>query len=230
MATVFVPSCNNKLLYAQSVKRLGEYLLERGAVDSIGGCCKPGRTGHGSVAEASKLVVVCNSCQAILEESQPSTPLVHALEIILNDEAFPYPDYEGEEITVQDCWRARGRHALHDAVRELLRRMNMIPVELRESRDDSRFCGTTTLMAMPEQNKKLAPRRFGCADDGLFVPLDSIERRRLMREHVEGIPTQRVVSYCFGCDAGLTLGGAESASIINLLFDTKVYEEPLARI
>ena len=80
----------------------------------------------------------------------------------MDDDGFDYPDYGGEEITIQDCWRARGRHSLHDAVREL------------------------------------------------------------MREHVAQITTPRVASYCISGDAGLALGGADSASLVNLLFDKPV--------
>lgn len=219
MPRLFMPSCNNSLMYTRSIQRLGNYLLDRGLVDGWTGCCKPGGPGHADIPDGTDIVVICNSCMAIAEESLNCGSVTNALEIILEDDGFDYPDYGGEEITIQDCWRARGRHSLHDAVRELMHRMNLVPVELPENRDRSRFCGITTCQAMPELNAQLAPRRFGNVDPGLFAPRSEAERRELMREHVAQITTARIASYCFSCDAGLALGGADSASLVNLLFD-----------
>lgn len=222
MPRLFMPSCNNSLVYTRSIQRLGNNLIDRGLVDGWTGCCKPGGPGHGSIPEDADVVTICNSCMAIAEESLNCNSVANAFELILEDDDFDYPDYGGEEITIQDCWRACGRHSLHDAVRELLRRMNLVPVELPENRDKSHFCGVTTCQAMPELNARLAPRRFGNVDANMFVPRTAEERKSLMREHAAQITTPRVASYCFSCDAGLVLGGADSASILNLLFDRSV--------
>ena len=98
--------------------------------------------------------------------------------------------------------------------------MNFDIVELEENRDSSRFCGTATLMPLPQTSMEFAPQQLGDHDPSLFVSHSEEDRRRLMREHVSKITTPRVVSYCTVCDKGLTLGGADSASLINLLFDT----------
>ncbi len=220
MASLLMPGCNNMLMYTRSMKRLGEYLAEKGAIDGIAGCCKPSNTAYQEIPEGTDLIVICNTCSAIANESLGCHSVTHAFDIILNDDDFTYPDYDGEEITVQDCWRARGNHELHDAVRELLRHMNFDIVELEENRDSSRFCGTATLMPLPQTSMEFAPQQLGDHDPSLFVSHSEEDRRRLMREHVSKITTPRVVSYCTVCDKGLTLGGADSASLINLLFDT----------
>jgi hypothetical protein len=222
MTRLFMPSCNNSLAYTRSAQRLGRYLLDRGFVDGVSGCCKPGGPHHDEIPDDAEIVVVCNTCAGIVEESMQCSSVVNAFELLLEDRTFEYPDYGGERITVQDCWRACGRHGLHDAVRKLLRNMNLVPVELEENRDRSRFCGLTTLREMPEQVAELAPHRFGNVGEGLFESRDESEQIRLMREHAALITTPRVASYCFGCDQGLAIGGADSASLINLLFDKVV--------
>lgn len=219
MTRLFMPSCNNSITYARSIKRLGNYLLKRGLVNGITGCCKPSSSTYKEIPPDADLVVICNSCLAIAEEGLKISSVKNALELIREDESFPYPDYGGEEITIQDCWRACGRHGLQDAVRELMIKMNLKPVELKENHDNCRFCGTSTLMEVPAENVLLAPEKLGRYEEGMFVHQEPEERRRIMCEHVSKINTPRVASYCFGCDKGLVLGGADSASLVNLLFD-----------
>lgn len=218
MASVFMPSCNNSLLYARSMAKLERYLFDRGFAESATGCCKPGGPGHEQLREGDRVLVVCNTCSAIARESM-GCEVANVFELIAGDPSFRYPDYGGEEIAVQDCWRAHGNHSLHEAVRKLLGNMNLKPVELAQSRDESRFCGVSTLKELSPLVAELAPRCFSNLDEGMFTPCCEEERRKLMEQHAAEIPTQRVACYCFSCDQGLALGGADSAALINLLFD-----------
>ncbi len=110
MAAIFLPSCNNSITYTRSITRLKDYLLENGYIDRVSGCCKQGSSNYSEIPPNSDLVVICNSCSIIAEESLRAKSVTNALEIILNDTSFNYPDYGGEQITIQDCWRARGKH------------------------------------------------------------------------------------------------------------------------
>ena len=221
MKTLFMPSCNNSVIYERSISRLERYLLDRGLVDGFTGCCKATAPGCNGFTEGANIVAICNTCSAIAEESLGGK-LTNALELILADPDFKYPDYHGEEIAVQDCCRCRGRHELHDTVRELLKKMNMTPVELEENRDDSKFCGVSTFDLLPNNVRELAPKRFRALEGELFTPHTEEEKRAAMVAHVLKIHTSRVVSYCFSCDMGLKVGGADSAALINLLFDDAI--------
>lgn len=219
MTRLFMPSCNNSLVYSRSLEKLMRYLISRGIVDSITGCCKPNRPNYVPVPKNAEIVCICNTCTAIAEESIPGSTVTNALLYILDDPTFKYPDYGGEQITVQDCWRARGRGELHEGIRELLRKMNLEPVELEENRDASRFCGLSTFEELPPIVSELAPCRFGHPGEGMFTQCSREEMLQQMREHAALITTPRVASYCFSCDQGLELGGADSVSVLNLLFD-----------
>ena len=70
------------------------------------------------------MVSICHNCSAIFEERHPEINLQSIWELILEDENFNYPNYHGEKITVQDCWRQKENLAEQKAVREILRRMN----------------------------------------------------------------------------------------------------------
>ena len=216
---IFMPSCHNPLFYGQSILKLERYLRDRGLIDEVCGCCKPGHGDYRPVPEGADMVVLCNTCAAIAEESMGCRSVTSAFELIDRDPAFPFPDYGGEPVTVQDCWRVRGNHGLHESVRSLMRKMNLVPVELEENRDRSCFCGTSLLMAPSEANRALAPKRFGSAENGLFRPVGADERRAAMKQHASLITTDRAVTYCFSCDNGLQMGGIDSAALVNLLFD-----------
>ena len=219
MTRYFLPGCHNRASYPHAMERLESYLLERGHVDRVAGCCRPGRPAHEPIPPGSDVVCLCNTCHAVAAEGMGCRSVEDAFALIADDPAFPYPDYRGERIAVQDCWRARGNRRLHDAVRRLLANMNMEPVELPDARDASVFCGISTLEELPADIRALAPGKFADPGDGLFTRHEPAEMRRLMRDRAARIPTPRVVTYCFSCDQGLTLGGADSASLLNLLFD-----------
>ena len=53
----------------------------------------------------STMVSLCHNCAAIFEERPPEILRQSLWELILEDKNFNYPNYGGEKITVQDCWR-----------------------------------------------------------------------------------------------------------------------------
>ena len=71
------------------------------------------------------------------------------MEFLLTRRDFPWPDLRGETITLQDCFRARGKTSLQDAARECLRRMNARIVEMPDSRDAETYDGTSCSMGPP---------------------------------------------------------------------------------
>ena len=69
----------------------------------------------------STLVSICHNCSAIFEERHPEIFCESIWELILSDEKFPYKNFHGEKISVQDCWRSKENFAEQTAVREILR-------------------------------------------------------------------------------------------------------------
>ena len=218
MPRIYMPSCKNPLFYPQASEKLKKYLFEKNFVNHLTGCCKPSIKGYRNLSREDDLIVLCNTCYAVVEEHEPVQSVVHVFNIIVNDPSFHFPDYGGEKITIQDCWRVTGRHDLQNSVRSLLRKMNMEPVELEESHDRSRFCGVSLFAELPQETADLAPQRFGAHEHGIFVPRLPEEQKALMVAHVAKIITPRVVSYCSACDGGLKEGGADSVALLNLLF------------
>ena len=168
------------------------------------------------------MVSLCHNCAAIFEERHPEIERQSLWELILSDDQLKYPDLGGELITVQDCWRSKENRAEQDAVRSILRRMNVSIVELEENHERTRFCGYSLYQPQPKRNAKLAPKRFVEGAKGFFEPHSDDEKRRLMVEYCRQFETPRVICYCHYCLRGLKLGGIDGHHLAQLLFDSEV--------
>lgn len=168
--------------------------------------------------EGDTVVNICHNCSAVIEEQWPEVKRLSLWELILSDDQFQYPDYHGEAMTLQDCWRSYDHGEEQEAVRQLLRKMNISIVELPENRAATRFCGTSLYRPAPPRNLKLAPHRFVDHAEGLFVPHTPQEQQQLMRDHCLQITTPKVVTYCHYCSEGIQLGGKTEMHLVSLLF------------
>ena len=161
---------------------------------------------------------LCHNCSAIIEEQKPGVNVRSLWELILTDEAFPYPDLRGREMFVQDCWRARDRADEQAAVREILGRMNVRVLEQYERGRKTEFCGISLLRPAPPRNLKMASKRFVENAPGKFLPHTPEEQRRIMTEYAARFAGSDVVDYCHYCHEGLLLGGAKAHHLAELLF------------
>lgn len=215
MSYSYFPSCKFTQYSAKTSKQVCTYMKDVHNA-KIAGCC---RVNHGQLTPDETVVYICNTCAAICEESSQAAGLISIWEIILKDPDFPYPDYQGLKLTLQDCWRAHDRKEQLDAIRGLLRKMNIEVTEQEANRERTLFCGTTTLAAPLPQNVLLAPKRFQENAGHLFHPHSEAEQLDRMKSHCQGIETEAVVSYCIPCTQGIQLGGKESHHLMDLLFN-----------
>lgn len=167
------------------------------------------------------IVYACHNCAAIFQETKPEISRVSLWEFILHDKNFHFPDYSREKITLQDCWRSFDNRAEQDAVRLLLRKMNIDVVELEENYEKTQFCGISTYMPSSPRNLKLAPKRFVQNAQGKFIPHTEEEQEKLMKEYCKKITTEKVVAYCHYCTKGLRLGGKKAVHLGALLFNAE---------
>lgn len=165
-----------------------------------------------------KVVSICHNCTAVIEETQPDVEMLSLWELILEDKDLKYPDYHGERMTLQDCWRTRGHHKEQETVRELLRRMNVDFIELDDNRDKTTFCGNSLYRPAPPRNLKMAPKRFVENAKGMFVPHALEEQKAIMQEYCKRFTTEKVITYCHYCSEGIKLGGKSEEHLASLLF------------
>lgn len=213
---VYYPSCNFTKSSPEGSKRIKDFLKERYGM-KISGCCRPG---HKSLTDEDTAVTICQSCSAIIRENVPESKEISLWEILDKDKDFPWPDFKGEKITIQDCWRARDKKSLHDAVRSIMKKMNIEIVELEENYEKSEFCGVFRYNPMREGNVKIAPKYFIDEMEGKLEFHTEEEQQKLMEEHSKLYTTERIVCYCNSCLRGVTQGGANGVHLIDLIMQT----------
>lgn len=214
MAEVFFPSCKILAACPKSSERLAAYIKEKLAVSPVG-CC---RKNYQRLTMQDTAVVICNNCAAIMEENATVGKIEFVWEIIDADPGFAFPDYRGEDITIQDCWRAHDKRNVQDAVRSILRKMNFRVHELPENYGKTRFCGTTLLMPCPEASARLTPKRYVENARGIFRPMSEQAKKEWILDYCSRIETEKVACYCTECARGIREGGKEGLMLLDLLF------------
>jgi hypothetical protein len=215
MATIYFPSCKFKAGYPCTAEKIQFYLNQHFHMN-ITDCCQKNLQ---FLTPEDTAVCICNTCAAFCDESSHAKEVLSVWEIIAKDETFAFPDYKGEHIALQDCWRTYDKPNVHNAVRRLMQKMNIAVTELPENREKSRFCGTTLLRPAPPHYGKLAPKRFSeDAPAEYFQNHTPEEQAASMKKHCEQIPTEKVACYCAACADGLRLGGKQVVHVMELLF------------
>ena len=211
---IYYPSCNFQRLFPDTAKKIRAYM--EGQEDAaVAGCC---HVTNDVPKEGDVIVTVCMSCMRVLDEVRSDTPQVSLFEFLLTRRGFAWPDLGGEEITVQDCFRARGKHGLQDALRECLRRMNAVPVEMEHNRDEEGFDGSFLLHAPYPQNVREAPRYFGEYLPRFTADVPASRHAQLFAQHAKLYRTKRVACCCNTCTTAAREGGADAHHLAELIF------------
>lgn len=205
--------------YPEASRWLKNIVTEYKWADETTGCC---RVSYKKLTEDDTAVCVCNNCMAMLDESASNHAMDNIWMLIDATPNFPLPDYKGKKMGLQDCGRAFDRTDVQDAVRSLMKKMNIQIVELPDAREKSIFCGPSFLKSAPKIDASLAPKRYGegARERGFFKDYSPEEFERLMKEHCERIPVDEVVCYCAACDAGLEMGEKTVVHLLDLVADT----------
>lgn len=172
----------------------------------------------GEYQEGDTIYSLCHNCNNIIEEMHPGVQVHSLWELIDQDETFVFPDYSGLKVTLQDCWRARHRKQEQDAVRSLLKKMNIEVEELAVNREDTMYCGHSLYREQPKRNPTLAPKFYVEGAKGLFVPHTTEEQEQLMKQHASQYKTDVVVCYCHYCLEGLDMAKVDGRHIAHMLF------------
>lgn len=234
----YIASCLFTARFPQTSLRIQDYIQSRGEIQTVR-CCLPNfrvkentdripderarerwsqTTPFTEYASGDTVYSLCHNCTNILEEQNEGLCLKSLWELIDSDPDFPFPDYSGLKVTLQDCWRSRERIEEQNAVRSLLKKMRISFVETAENRSKTEFCGSTLYRPQPEKNARFAPKHYIEQATGKFLPHTEEEQIAIMREHCAQYTTDTVICYCHYCLEGLQQGGVDGRHIAHLLF------------
>jgi len=211
MSEIYFSSCNFTKASPEAAKRLRAYLKEK---MPVAGCCRVDTTPYPAGDTA---LYFCQACRETLE-SKPDNQLVpqNLFVWLANQEDFPWPDYSGLTVNLQDCWRDRKHPEIFDGVRVCLDKLGITLVELEENRERSVYCGDLHFQPRLPVNQALIKTRPG-------IPLWEFpkeEKRQLMAEQVATYTAPLTVTYCNRCKAGILMGGGNAVHLMELCMGT----------
>lgn len=208
----YLPGCDVNANHPTAGARLRAYMLSKDAVAEAP-CC---RKDIGVLEPGDTLIQNCTLCQLMLAERVPQVQVVSLYEHLLADEAFPWPDFAGRTMTLQDCYRTRHDTRLQAAIRACLDRMHISYLEMPESHERTRFCGIWLMGPAAPDCLELAPQTFAELERVREI-LSPDAQEALMRTWAENYPTDEVAVYCNGCERGVRMGGKTPVHMVELL-------------
>ncbi|MDR0454166.1 MAG: (Fe-S)-binding protein [Deferribacteraceae bacterium] len=202
MNKYFSPGCALSL-YKPELAEKTELLINRfEKIPYINCCCRinpelPDKTGK------SVIINVCPGCDWRFSRLYEGIGTITLWEY-LADKDIPLPDYGGRVMAVHDSCSVRGKETVYDAVRTLLRRMNITVAETECNRAKSICCGSS-----------------------MYKKVSKEELKMISRKRTESMPAEETAVYCVSCMKYLHNGGGGKARhIIDLLFGEESAPEP----
>ena len=109
----------------------------------------------------SCILTPCVTCYQQYKKICPDAEPVFLLEKLLETDIFPFPDYQGMEMSIQDTCSARLDPKVLSVVRRLLERMNIRLSEPQRSGNHSKCCGQKFYGKLPlEEVESLMAKRL----------------------------------------------------------------------
>ncbi len=143
-----------------------------------------------------KIINACAGCDRRFRSFYPGVSTISIWEVLDSLTDISYPDYNGAIMTIQDPCPVRDRPEVHQAVRSILRKMNINLLEPGSCKEKTVCCG----------------------DD--FYPGLPVEKvNELMLLRAAEMPCEQVVVYCVSCIKAMYIGGKKPRFLIDLLFD-----------
>ncbi len=186
--SIYKPETENKIL-----KFLNEHCIEKyGEVALHNICCR-----HEPQLQQDSLIInVCAGCDKRFRSLYPGITTVSLWEVIDELDSFAFPDYEGLKVSVHDACPVREKPQVHQAVRNLLIKMN---IEIEETE----FHGS----------------RSKCCGDDFYpaLPIEIVHEK--MKNRAESMPCEDVCVYCVSCIKAMHIGGKTPRHLMDLLLE-----------
>lgn len=189
--TYFNPGCALSIYKPEIENKILEYLNQnytKTAMHKI--CCRH----EPQVEKGAVIINVCAGCDRRFRTLYEGVTTTSLWEVIDSLDSFEYPDYQGLKMSVHDACPVREKPQVHQAVRNLLKKMNIEVVE-------TKFNST---------------RSICCGDD--FYPKHSLEKvHKAMKRRADSMPCEDVCVYCVSCVKSMYIGEKTPRHLVDLL-------------
>lgn len=192
MKQIYAPGCALIIYKPELAKKvLGFLNIDLHDISEHLICCR-----HEPMLESgTQIINTCAGCDRRYRELYEGISTISLWEVLAESRTFPFPDYNGIEMSIHDACPTRTEERVHSAIRKLLERMNIKVIEPKNTRTKAVCCGDNFYGTLPvEQVKEQMKRRAG------------------------EMPCENVAVYCVSCIKAMHLGGKKPRYIVDLLF------------
>lgn len=201
MKRIFAPGCALMLYKPYLAQRLHQILRENlGQMDMLQTCCRK----DPQFETETEVINICPGCDKRYRENYRHSKTLSLWEILSQKDFFPFPDYQGKQMTIIDACPTRDQERVHRAIRILLEKMNIALVEPQHT-------GTKSI----------------CCGDSLWgeIPIDKVKHQ--MKRRTSQMPVEDVVVYCVSCTKSVFLGGKSPHYMIDLLMGEETLRQTI---
>lgn len=192
MERVFAPGCALMIYKPELAKRVLDFLdKDLGNIEEHMTCCRH----NPKLEDGTQIINTCAGCDRRYRQLYEGISTISLWEVLAESNTFPFPDYKGKKMTIHDACPTRDQKRVHDAVRVLLKRMNINLVEPEKTREKGICCG-----------------------DSFYGVLPVEEVKKKMKDRAKEMPVDDVVVYCVSCCKSMHIGGKKPRYMIDLLF------------
>ena len=192
MKQVYAPGCALLIYKPELSQKMLEFLNK--GLNNIPEhlvCCrhKP------NLANGTQVINTCAGCDRRYRELYEGISTVSLWEILAESKTFPFPDYNGAEMSIHDACPTRSEERVHLAIRKLLEKMNIKIIEPKNT-------GTKAV----------------CCGDSFYGTLPVEQVKEQMKRRAAEMPCDNVVVYCVSCIKAMHIGGKKPRYILDLLW------------
>ncbi|MFT5702394.1 MAG: hypothetical protein ACI8ZB_005314 [Desulforhopalus sp.] len=153
-------------------------------------CCQ-----HDPQLEKGSIIInVCAGCDRRFSSLYEEISTISLWEIIDSLDSFPYPDYRGLQLSIHDPCPVRTKPQVHQAVRNLLGKMNFDLIET-----------------------KLSGTKSVCCGDDFYPKIPLAKVHNHMKKRADSMPCDDVCVYCVSCIKSFYIGGKTPRHLMDLL-------------
>lgn len=192
MKKVFAPGCALMIYKPELGKKVLDFLNSSlGNIDEHLICCRH----EPNLDKGTEIINTCAGCDKRYRELYEGITTISLWEVLADNREFQFPNYNGVTMAIQDACPTRNQERVHDAVRELLKKMNIRVAEPEKTRTKGTCCGDSFYGVLPVEQVK-----------------------EQMKKRAEEMPAEDVVVYCVSCTKSMHIGSKKPRYLLDLLF------------